>query len=192
MRSGEKHILGESTLTCGEEREECGDRPEAGEKMSWSWSSQEDADRRWPTPPPPAAAAAAAEEEEEPCPPVIPPGVTVEPEDAEAETACGLTTSGVGCSLPPLPLPPPALLPPERYRSRSKESNLKTACWRPPTTPLTPDSPEPDRLTTPWKKIISVTCRASCFPYKFKSSGSGMILYEQLSVHTCLLWVACR
>jgi hypothetical protein len=38
---GEKHILGESTETCGEDMEECGDLPEAGEKMSSEvgWSS---------------------------------------------------------------------------------------------------------------------------------------------------------
>jgi hypothetical protein len=31
---GLKQIRGESTLTCGEDMEEWGDRPEAGEKMS--------------------------------------------------------------------------------------------------------------------------------------------------------------
>jgi hypothetical protein len=43
MRRGEKQILGESTLTWGEEREEWGDRPLAGVKTSSppsSWQSR--------------------------------------------------------------------------------------------------------------------------------------------------------
>ena len=36
IRSGEKQILGESMLTCGEDMEECGDRPDAGLNMSSS------------------------------------------------------------------------------------------------------------------------------------------------------------
>ena len=39
IRNGEKHILGESTLTWGEDIEECGDLPLAGEKVSPSPSS---------------------------------------------------------------------------------------------------------------------------------------------------------
>jgi hypothetical protein len=34
IRRGEKHILGESTLTCGDDMEECGDLPDAGENIS--------------------------------------------------------------------------------------------------------------------------------------------------------------
>ena len=39
IRKGEKHILGESTLTWGEDMDEWGDRPLAGENVSFSPSS---------------------------------------------------------------------------------------------------------------------------------------------------------
>jgi hypothetical protein len=39
--------------TCGDESDECGDLPDAGENMSGSWSSHEDdvGSCKWPPPP---------------------------------------------------------------------------------------------------------------------------------------------
>ena len=44
IRSGEKQMRGESTLTWGEDSEECGERPLIGEKSSGSLGSSVDED----------------------------------------------------------------------------------------------------------------------------------------------------
>lgn len=78
MRSGEKQMRGESTLTCGEDMDECGDRPLAGEKISWSCSSHDEPGSNRCEDEYPAA------------------GVTVDPEEATDEDAWALMTRGVG------------------------------------------------------------------------------------------------
>ena len=122
MRRGEKHILGESTLTCGDDMEECGDRPDAGEKTSsWLWCSSSCTSNTFPL--------------EHPVddPPDIRVGTLeddVDDEVAAIAAAATETVAGTGWCRAIMSTWSPrvdvVLLPPDRYLSLSKESNLKT------------------------------------------------------------------